>query len=171
MLNHFPIRGYEALFDEYYDELFRDTYTIKYYLTCYWLLRWVQSLTNRQTDSIERKRAKWLTLFNVYEDLHPTIKKRADIFIALSERENSYPSLAPVLRRLIDTRAASCARFYRVTKGKDGLPRDPTNFFKSQGLQDLFLEFWDDPKNRTLKSRYRNARVEFDREFEAAELL
>ncbi len=166
-----PLRGPEVLFDEYYDEIF-GSYSMKYYLCCYWLSRHVKDVTGKRSNSIERKRAKWLALYHLYESLHPTIKKRYDIFLAASQHPDQYADIVNPLRRMVDATVGSCARMFRAYKGTDGLPSDPTNFFKIQKppLSSLLAEFWATPRNATLKTTFDKSLASFEAAFTAAEL-
>ena len=164
-----PLRGIEALFSEYYDDIFNN-YPMKYYLACYWLWLRVRSYASRELDSVERKRGIWLGLYRLNQELEPIIKKRYDIFIRLSERATEFPQLAALLGVLADTMIASCARFYRTYKGVEGYGATPTNFFKTKDLDDLFSTFWVDPKNASLRIKFEKALTRFERAFAEAEL-
>jgi hypothetical protein len=165
-----PLRGRDALFDDYYEQIFSNQ-PMKFYLCCYWLAEAVKQEIRGKQQRIERKRGQWIALHHVYEKLYPIIKKRQDIFIAANEKPSRYPEIIDQLSRAIDTALNSTARFYRASRGKDGLADDPTNFFKTLKLYDRFETFWDTPSNATLRQPFEAAISRFEEAVGAAEML
>jgi AIPR protein len=110
-----PLRGQEALFDDYYEQIFDQP--MRTYLCCYWFALAVKQGNSARRSGkeqpVERKRGQWIAMHHAYNNLNPIIKKRQDIFIAASERPYKYPDVIDERSRVIRFALDSAARFYR----------------------------------------------------------
>jgi AIPR protein len=165
-----PVQGKEVMFDEYYDRIFDAGQTIKEYLCCYWFMRSMKAQIRGSEVPVEEKRGQWLALYHAYKELRPRVGKRTGAFIAASEDFAVHEAVIRPFDAAMAASVRSVARFYRQTRNRDGLPYDPTNFFKTKMLYPRFERFWPTAANATLRTQFEKEAMKFERLLKAAEI-
>ena len=130
--------GKERLFEEpIYDKVFPNS-DPEYYLTRYWLARYVSRAAKGYP---ERAYAKWVVLHFLWQDLSPAIRSRVmkQQFRVRSERE-----LMPSLLRAVDAVFKGCIAYFHKHRGRGATQVDPSTFFKRAGHHREFPRFWEE---------------------------
>jgi hypothetical protein len=153
-----PVRGKELMFGEFYNTIFNQDRPAREMLCFYWLMKAVRKKIRGREVSTVRKRAQWYVLYQLNKLLRPEINShRARLIRACEDRESNvagHLSVTRPLANLVEVMLASTAAFYQSKKNTDGLPNDPTNFFKSNDLYGFYRDFWDAPQNRRNRQRF-----------------
>lgn len=144
-LDPFLVReGKERLFEErLYGQVFPNN-DPKYYLSRYWLMRYVSYAAR---GFPERAYAKWLVLNFVWTRLDPNTRSRAgaEAFRLACERDD--PELGAPLIRAITAVYRSALAFYRERRGSGPTAIDVSTFFKRRNLHREFDGYWRRGRN------------------------
>lgn len=145
----------ERLYDEdRYEEIFSLDRSTPEYLCMYYLWEAVRTAHRSSELSTQRKRSQWLVLYYLHKRAGRKLLSSADEFIReASARGNAGANLNVRLRRLIDATGAAAERFYNQRAGANGLPDDPTNFFKTPSLHGRFTSFLKHPDGQAAGKR------------------
>ena len=146
--------GKEKLFEEpIYDKVFPNS-DPDYYLTRYWLARYVSRSAKGYP---ERAYAKWLLLHFLWRDLSSAIRSKIlkQQFRIRSERE-----LMPSLLRAVDAVFKGYAAYFHKHRGSGDTQADASTFFKRAGHHREFPKFWEEHV-RGHKANFKKAWNEF----------
>jgi len=137
-------KGKEGLFDErYYRDIFSSR-LISFYLSRWWLMKWVQSAAYRYP---ERAYAKWLVLHFAWQKLSQDLgsgQKEQKFRYAC---EHNSEEVTNPLWRVLENMFRAALAFYRYKRGKGEEAKDVSTFFQLVKLNEQFNRFWTSAKN------------------------
>jgi hypothetical protein len=149
--------GKENLFEERLYNVVFPTSDPYYYLTRYWLMRYVSYTASGYP---ERAYAKWLVLNFIWSHLgnlvHPHAK--ANLFCHEYFRANA---LSINLVKAIDAAFKASLLFFRAQRGQGAKAIDVSTFFQRRDLHTEFASFWKGSRN-TSRNTFNRAWAKFE---------